>query len=334
MSYVLDMQEWQLDSWNAQEITDALEGLLDFLDLAKERGETVWLGRHVNNTKVYGERSFWELFDRELGLGLSNDLIQEFSGHFNSAIYYDDDEDTWPAKFSDMASVSVNGEVALDNLDVLWAFCLTNSRQACACVGLGREGPTQVSSDGAQTTIHWVWLEGSRVSFWRDALLVHGDSVDELRNLAPRAYPNLYFNDRVWRGCDSLRGGYRTHSAELRRYLDIFNDFGFWVFKGGPPDINYPQRAVYCEDLPSAQLIERRFAHLNLAMAPENPNVEANENCRLARTFDLNGRSLYCHWHGKLQAWINRIHIHGPVAESDNKLVIGFVADHLPLPGD
>lgn len=332
MSYVLDMQEWQLDTWNAQEITDALEGLLDFLDIAKQRGETVWIGRHFNDTKIYGDRSFWELFDRGLGLGLSNDLIQEFSGHFNSAIYYDDDEDSWPAKFSDMASVAVNGGTPIDNLDILWAFSLTSIRQACACVGLGREGRAQVSSDGVQITLHWVWLEESRAFFWRDALLVRGDSVDELRKIAPSAYPNLYFNDRVWRGCETLSGGYRTHSTELRRYLAILNDFGYWVFKGEPPYIDYPQRAVYGRELPSAQLIERRFSHLKLNMAPEKPNVEKNEKCRQARTFDLDGRSLYCHWHGKLQAWINRIHIHGPVAESDNKVVIGFVADHLPLP--
>lgn len=332
MSYVLDMQEWQLDAWNAQEITDALEGLLDFLDLAKKRGETVWFGRHINNTKVYGERSFWELFDGELGL--SSDLIQEFSGHFNNALYYDDAEEAWPPKFSDMAAVAVNDEVATDNLDLLWAFCLTNSRRACACVGLGREGRAQVCSDDTQTTLHWVWQEESRASFWRDALLVNGDSVDELRNLAPHAFPKLYFNERVWRGCERLRGGYHTHSAELRRYLAVINDFGYWVFQGAPPDINYPQRVVYGEGLPSAQLIERRFANLNLDIAPENPDVEAHENCRLARTFDLDGRSLYCHWHGKLQPWINRIHIHSPVAESENMVVIGFVADHLPLPRD
>lgn len=334
MSYVFDTNEWNLDARSPAQIKSALEGLLEFLEVAKERGETVWFGRHANYTKVLGERSFWELFDRDLDLGLPNELIQEFSGHFNSANYYDDSEDIWPEQFANMAPVAVNGEPPLDNLDVLWAFTLNRNNRACACVGLGREGTAEVQSNGDVTTLHWVWGERSKADFWRGALLINGDSVEELRSLAPHAYPQLYFNERVWRGCGRLRGGYLTHSAELRKYLAAFNDFGYWVFKGAPPDTTFPQSPLYGRELPSAQLIEQRFRHLNLDMAPENPDVEADATCKAARTFELGDRSLYCEWHGKLQAWINRVHIHGPVPESGNRVVIGFVADHLQLPGD
>lgn len=334
MSYVLDMQEWAMDGLSHEEISSALEGMLDFLDTAKIRGEDVWVGRHIYTSKVYFEKTLWELFDRDLAVGLSPELIQEFSGHFNRTKHYDDFEDSWPKGFADMGNVSVDGAPSVDNLDVLWAFSLTNSRDACACVGLGKERVQQVISADKAVNLHWVWGEKSRAAFWRDALTINGDSVDQLRKLAPHAYPDLYFAEKVWRGCERLSGGYHAHSSELQRYLATLNDFGYWVFKGAPPDIDHPVKALYGRELPSAQLIERRFTHLNLNVSPENPNVEADAACKKSRTVDVDGEPLYCQWHGKLLLWINRIHIHGPVSQSENKVVIGVVADHLPLPGD
>jgi hypothetical protein len=128
-----------------------------------------------------------------------------------------------------MANVSVDGAPSVDNLDVLWAFSLTNSRDACACVGLGNEYVQRVISADKGVNLHWVWKEESRAAFWRDAFTVNGDSVDQLGKLAPHAYPDLYFADRICRGCEKLSGGCHTHSSELQRYLATLNDFGHWV---------------------------------------------------------------------------------------------------------
>ncbi len=81
------------------------------------------------------------------------------------------------------------------------------------------------------------------------------------------------------------------------------------------------------------QLVERRFRGWGLEIAPENPDVWEDGRCRRARERVLEGRTLYCEWHYKF-GHRNRAHIHPPVPESQDKLVVAIFRDHLPLPGD
>ena len=68
-------------------------------------------------------------------------------------------------------------------------------------------------------------------------------------------------------------------------------------------------------------------------MAPENPDVYLDRRCREARQITIAGRTLFCEWHGKLEPHRNRVHVHPPVRESKDKLIIGIFDEHLPLPG-
>ena len=57
-----------------------------------------------------------------------------------------------------------------------------------------------------------------------------------------------------------------------------------------------------------------------------------NNHCCRAREAEIGGRIVYCEWHIRLEPNRNRIHIHRPVKESCEKVVVGVIAKHLPLP--
>lgn len=334
MAFVIDSSEWDFNACNRDSVIGVVENFLDALDRMTKRGETFWLGRDFHTREMFMGHPLWSLFHRDSGLDLPRELSQELAGYLNKAPYYEDEPD-WPDEFALGSDVDIDSLGLVQNYDVLWAHSLVKNNRACGCVGLFREGEYITTANGHAESIHWVISERNQVEFWRAAIIVQGDSPATLRSLAPHAYPNTFFPDSIWRGCTRFNGGYHSQSRELRRYLEVFDDHGHWVFTASPPAelLSDPVDEIN-QDAPSRQLIERRFLLFNLVVAPENPDVYADFDCREARMLDLDGARLYCEWHGKLQTWQNRVHIHPPVSQSENKIIVAFMADHLPLPND
>ncbi|RED02035.1 hypothetical protein [Ectopseudomonas oleovorans] len=333
MSFVLDSEDWNLTHLDKNEVLEKIESLLDTLDRIAIREEKIWIGENFQSIKMHGDLAIWDLFSPYSGLDLPQEAVQELAGHLNKIAYYESEE-VWPAGFEDLDQISVENGPPSENLDILWALSSVRNRNACACIGAFKKGKYSVASRGSNTYLHWIQDNNDQINFWRDAIEVQGDSPSMLQELSPHAYPDLYFPSSVWRGCNSFTGGYHSNSAELRRYLEIFNDFGNWVFTA-PPPAEIPTDSVDSEKSsfePTSKLIERRFTLLNITVTPENPNVYHDNTCRRARTLNIQGREIYCEWHGKIQGRINRVHIHRPIPESQDKLIIAFITDHLPLP--
>lgn len=334
MAFVIDSSEWSFNACNRSRVISTIETFLDALDRITKRGEIFWVGKDFHTREMFMGHPLWSLFHADSGLDLPRELSQELAGYLNKAPYYEDEPD-WPEEFTQGSDLDVDGSGPVQNYDVLWAHSLVKNKRACGCIGLFREGVYLATANDHEEHIHWINGERSQIKFWRDAIVIQGDSPAMLRDLAPHAYPNIFFPDSVWRGCARFNGGYYSQSKELRRYLEVFDDYGYWVFTAPPPAelLSDPVNEASL-DAPSRQLIERRFLLLNLVVAPENADVFEDADCREARMLELEGSKFYCEWHGKLQLWQNRVHIHPPVSQSKDKLIVGFMADHLPLPND
>jgi hypothetical protein len=152
--------------------------------------------------------------------------------------------------------------------------------------------------------------------------------------LAARAYPELHFFGKVLHQAGDFVGGYHANAPDLKRHLTVLNDYGHWAFTAAPPAQDPTDPPGTAGNQPPDQLVQIRFARKQVDIAPEHANVNSNKTCREAREVTLGGRVLYCEWHCKLQGHQNRIHVHRPVTESNNKLVVAIFAQHLPLPGD
>jgi len=330
MATVIDSTNWRLSGWTAQQLTSALEDLLERLDRAFDIGETVWVGDDLQIQSVYDDLDLWSLRDPGSPIKIDDNIWQELAAALGQTRRYLD-EDPWPPGFDDF-TISINGGAPNSNPDVAWAHHSVRSGTAVACLGLTLKGVFPTTSASGTVSLHWTGDAKSCAHFWREAIDVERDSPATLERLAPYAYPGIYFVPGVWHGLGSLSGGYYANSVELRRYLAILSDDGAWAFTAPPPAQVRTEAQGHGAEKPSSHLIVQRFARLALNVTPENPDVYRDRTCRTAREVDVHGETLYFGWHGKLQLHQNRVHIHAPASGTQGKIIVGIIHEHLPLP--
>lgn len=334
MAFVVDGAEWRFDGIPAVEVAAAIDSLLERVWIAKDRGEVVWIGDDLQTRHVLGDFDLWSLSSGKTAVQLTPEVWQELAAWLGSARRYVDETD-WPEGFPDASTISIGEELAEENTDVAWAHHSVRARRAIACLGLRRIGQHSTVSTSGTAVVHWVTNEQGHRAFWLDAIDVEGDSTETLQRIAPHAFPDLYFDDGVWRGLNDFEGGYAAVRKTLRNVLFVLDTDGAWAFTAPPPPLT--RREPPGPDLdarPSNQVIERRFRGFNLDMAPEKPDVFRDRTCRLAREIALGDATLYCEWHAKLEPHQNRVYVHAPVQASGGRVVIGIFHRHLPLPGE
>lgn len=333
MAFVVNGAEWCFEDWPVSKVVDAIDNLLDRVSTAYDRGETVWIGDDLQTRPVLGESDLWSLCSPDTPINLPAELWQELTAWLGAARRYADEE-IWPAGLTETL-IQVDSDLAVENADLAWAHHNVRAGHGVACLTLTRSCQIKTVSSQGSAVVHCVQNEMAHRAFWRAALDVEGDNEATLERLVPHAFPDLYFYDGVLHGLNRLVGGYLALRIMIRNYLSILDDHGSWAFKFPPPALS-PGEPVGPNPLalPSNQIIERRFQGLGIDMAPENPNVYANGDCRRAREITIGTQTFYCGWHGKLEPHQNRLHVHPPVQESDGKVIIAIFHEHLPLPGD
>lgn len=332
MSFVIDGSEWRFDGWSGDEIDTALGALLERVTIARERRERVWIGEDLHVQAVLGGLSIWELWSPECPITLPPELMQELAAVLGQATCYLD-EDSWPEGMSEHTAVSISGSQQCENHDVAWAHHSVRSGRAVACFGLRRKGVHTTVTDSGNVDLHWVVDEMGHRAFFRAAIDVARDSAVTLEHFAPHAFPDLCFVDGIWRGLGDFAGGYLGVREQLRGLLAVLDDHGHWAFTAPPPKIREEDDGPTETGEPSALLIQQRFKTYGVVLAPEALDVKRDNTCRSARERVIGGRTLYCEWHAKLRGDRDRVHLHAPVPESGDKLVVAIFHEHLPLPG-
>ncbi|CAJ0849122.1 hypothetical protein AMST5_00079 [freshwater sediment metagenome] len=332
MSFVVDGTQWRFDDLSPHEIGASIERLLDRVSTALDRNEIVWIGDDLQTRSVLYNLDLWSLFSPEAPISLSAELAQELAAWLGRAPRYADEVE-WPEGLDDIL-IRVDDDET-ESADIAWAHHHVRAGRPVACLGVTKPGPRKTESSHGNAIVHWVVDEATHRAFWRSAIEVEGDNEDTVQRIAPHAFPDLYFHDGVWDGLKHLAGGYYALSSEIRRYFAVLDDHGKWAFTCPPPALSPGEAAdPSVTSSPPNQIIERRFSGLGLTMAPENPDVYADRRCRSARQIKIGEKTFYCEWHGKLEPHRNRVHVHSPAPESKEKVIIGIIHEHLPLPGD
>lgn len=332
MALLIDSESFDFNNMDVRSVSTILENFLECLSFVVDRGEGFLFCNSLQSKKVYEEMDLWTFLYSDLMQGLNREVIDEIASYFNTGTYYEDDSTLWPPSFMDDV---VNDEQGIETC-LNYSFVHHNNinRIPFACLSLSPKSKIKLVCSHGNSTLYFINSHIESIDYWRnEALDVLRDNQHSLEIIAPHAYPDLYFKDGVWGEVNNFSGGYAAVYNILKKYLSILNDHGAWVFITPPPqthptDTATPALGVF----PSKELIENRFTSLSLNMAPEKSNVHANLNCRTAREIVIKKRTIYCEWHGKFELHKNRIHIYPPIMESDEKLIIAFFADHLPLP--
>lgn len=332
MAFVVDGSDWKLDGKSREQIEAAIERFLEALGDAKKAEVPVWFGENFQADPIFGDQIIWDLMSPGSPLQLPREVWQEVTAYLSQSRHYIEDENQ-PQGFPSHIDIAIEDGPAVPNRDVAWAHHSVRNGRAVACIGLWRTGFFSTSSVVATQGLHWVGDSRSVADFWRHGIDVEGNTPAAFERLAKRAYPELYFVGNVLHHADAFVGGYHANASNLKRHLAVLNDYGHWAFTAAPPAQDPTEPPGAAGNRPPDQLVQIRFARLQIDIAPEHANVKADNKCRKAREVSLGGKVLYCEWHCKLQGHQNRIHVHPSVTESDNKLVIAIFAQHLPLPG-
>ncbi|MDZ5452322.1 hypothetical protein [Labrys sp. ZIDIC5] len=331
MVFIVNGADWDFNELTVGEAEELIDCALEFIEASSERGEEVAIGDDFQTRPMHGASTLWDLFSQTSPLPIRRELSQELAAWLNRAPCYADTEQ-WPNGFDDVV-ISIADAAPAANEDVAWVHYSIRAGTPAATFTLGNAGVFATTTATGSADVHFVANNTHRKQFWRDMIVLEGDNLESLLRYSSRAYPELYFVDGVIEGAGHLAGGYLASRQRVRDALATLDDWGYWVFTCPPPTIAPGEEPPPDPGAsPTNQLIERRFGGLNLNAAPENTNVRNHRASREARETVLKTRTLYCEWHVKLQLHQNRIHFHPPVPESGNKIVIGMIHEHLPLP--
>lgn len=331
MRFVLEESSWRWNGSDPGGYAERIDQLLARLDVARQREESVVASSELTQQKVFDDWTLNDLmWQKESPLALPHEIREELAAVLGRMRWWDEG-DEYPAVFD----VEIDGK---QYPSPGAALCCerVHAGRATGCLTLpgGLFGRWAVRAGTVEAQVHFVTDENTHRAFFRDALEVERADERRLQELAPHAFPDIWFCDDVWRGLRDFDGGYQRVRANLHRLLVALDDHGAWAFTDTTGRLS-PQEAAPAADREKPigdQLIERRFVGWGLRVAPEKPNVRENQRCREARERTLGGRRIYCEWHCKLEGHVNRVHFHEPLAESKNKVIVAIFADHLPLP--
>jgi hypothetical protein len=331
MSFVVDGSEWQFDGVSLNVISTSIDGILDFVEISRKREERIWVGDDLQTRTMLGGEDLWSIASSSGALGLLPEVAQELAAWLGSAPRYADGE--WPDGMETDLEIAVADAPVVSAPDLAWAHHSVRARKPVACLSLFRSGMFVTRSAAGSANVFWVKTEEDRVSFWRNAIILDGDSADSLDRFASQAYPRIYFCRGALGGKAKLGGGYLAVRSVVQRCLASLSDHGEWAFTFPRPALR-PNEPMGPDPTarPTRKIIEDRFRGLGIEIAPENPDVFKDPVCRRAREVLVRGKLLYCEWHIKIELHRNRIHVHAPVAETDNKVAVAIIDEHLPLP--
>jgi hypothetical protein len=140
--------------------------------------------------------------------------------------------------------------------------------------------------------------------------------VQRFIELAPKAYPGLAFVDGVFEDLGRFDCPFENIRDRVMHHWSVLSDHGARIFA-----------------LEQARWIAE-FGALGVEISPETSETLRNTRCVEARRRRFAGESLVFNWHTKLHRNRNRIHVHPPTEQSNGRVIIGVMHEHLPLPGD
>lgn len=324
MSFVVYGKDWNFNGLSNDQIIEMVDCVLSFVANSFSVGEEILVGDDFLQLKMIEDLTLWELT-------LPGEIRQELAAWMSRSPYYAEKND-WPEGI-DSSEIAINGEEPLEDLDLAWVHHSVRNGKSMGCFSFLYNGLLETSSVSGSTKIRFVKSETDRAEFWQDSIVLQGDNKASLLMYAEKAYPNLFFHEAVLNDVDKLGGGYLAIRELVQKFLSILNLHAEWIFCRPPPTVGLNDE-VRPDSIgkPSNALVQRRFRGFGAVVAPEKPNVRNDKRCREAREITLNDEVLYCEWHMKLEPHRNRIHIHPPTTESNNKTVVAIIDEHLPLP--
>ena len=319
MRFVIDSAEWRFDGQSASEVAEAIERLLDRLDVAAERGEGAAYSGDLEANPVYKEYSLWALFVPEHEFELPRYVLERLSVALSRMARWDADDD-WPTLFD----VETDGTTSC-RPDIAWAHSRARAGHHVACLTLrDGAGKTTVRVGGQSQDIWFINNERGHREFFRFAVRAECRKWADFGPLAPSAWPGIHHFDGVWdRVLDMSE--FRAWRDEVMRHLDILDEHGARAFGTGACGFD----GCTCKTGGGRRHSDKQIQDaLPLNISPESPTTMEKSLCVRQRTADGPPRLVF-EWHSKTRRYSGRLHVHPPLVADPHRILLGIVAEHL-----
>jgi hypothetical protein len=307
--FVIDDAPWAPDDVLPASLAEGLEGLLERLRIAKERSEPVYAYADLFQHRLVGDHTLNALLydDAANPYRLPKDLRRQLQLRIDKTPSFDEGQLT--AVDADIAGERCTSPAAV----LAFQRVLVNKATACLTPACSRRsGSLSVRVDADVALVHYVSDEAQHVAFFRDAVEVENADEGGFSTQAPHAFPDLVITDNLWRGLRDLSQPYRARRAELARLLGALSDHGARIFA-------MPQRDW-----------ESQFASRGVHISGESSN-DMKPPCRKHREREYGGETLVFEWHIKIEAHVDRIHVHPGTQRSNYRVIVGIITRHLPM---
>ena len=303
-------------------LADAIERLLERLDVARDRDEPVVMHKNYYYTDLGdGVRLDAALFDPRCPVRLDRDLTNRLFTALDRANAFDDS--LLPQEIAEF-----HGDVRFSP-GVVWAH--TSCREGCyvAVLPLPLEdvpvGQVSVTVDDTTLDVVFVEEESQHVAFFRSLIALERADETKFERLAPSTFPALDWADDVWSGLGAFSCPYINIRDKLVRCLGGLSDHGAACFDtlhaGDPRDL--------------AKVLS---AKIGAQTSDENGATKRCKRSRRDRSRRHRGIDKVFWWHVKLRPQVDRIHfLYEPSPGSgprprESRIVVGLFKDHCVLP--
>lgn len=322
--FVLDESSWAgaAGTESAVVLTDAIEQLLERLDVARARGESVVKHADYYETDLGdGVQLYSLLFVPDCPLRLDHDLLQRLILALDRTNDFDD---------STIAAydAAIDGTVRFAP-GLAWAHASCREGRYVAAfplpLGEGLVGRVAVTVADAVQEIFFVAEESQHVDFFRSVIALENADEAGFERLARSAFPALEWADGIWGGLRAFSRPYIDVRGELVRRLGGLSDHGaacFDSFLAGDP----------------GQLAGSLSARVGAQVSDENGATKQHAPSRQDRTRRHRGADKVFWWHVKLRPNVDRIHFlyeppsASPAGPDNSRIVVGLFKDHCVLP--
>ena len=321
--FVLDESSWEAATGvDTVVLSDAIEELLERLDVARARNEGV-----VRHADYYGTalgdgvQLYSALFEPSCAVQFDHDLAERLRLALDRVIEFDD-------------SGLVDYDAEIEGCvrfapGLVWAHtCCSQRRQIAALplpLGEVPRGRVPVTVAGACIDIAFVTEESQHAEFFRSVIALENADEAMFERIAPSAFPTLEWAENVWQGLGDFRRPYINVRDELVRYLGGLSDHAASCFHehgaGDPRDL-------------SGFL----SARVGTETSDENGATKRYPPSKKDRTRRHRGIGKVFWWHVKLRPNADRIYfLHEPASAScpvpeHGRIVVGVFKHHCIMP--
>ena len=317
--FVLDESSWvgATQAAASGELIDAIERLLERLDVVRERGEGVSFHPDFYETDLGDELSLYSLlFYPDGPICLDQDLKLQLSLGLQNVVDFDEDQ------LLDL-DAAVDGDVRFAP-GLVWAHTACGQGHHVAVLPLPLPGTptgrTPVTVADTERDVYFVVDESHHVDFFRAVITLENANRAKFESLAPSAFPMLDWADNVWRGLGDFSRPYIEVREKLVQYLGGLNDHGAACFYELQPD--------------PRELARELSVKVGAATSDEGGHTKGHTESRTDRTRPHGGTDKVFWWHVKLRRHIDRIYFlyESPPTDSSEfpkgRIVVGIFKDH------